>query len=192
MRVPQHVAHAIQGHIRQKKTIETRMTIRASEIKIEQMVEDFKSKRRAEQQHAQEQADLKQSKLDQEQARAAAHEWAEQCKKDHHDMMRRREQESAERNEELRLEAVAMKKAVDMARETQLEEDKTKIMLLKREFAERNAMYEKAKKKREAEEVCGRAEGRRVAGWITRPWEFGFRCGPRLSAFQCSLPGDTI
>jgi len=29
MRVPQHVAHAIQAHIRQKKTIETRMTIKA-------------------------------------------------------------------------------------------------------------------------------------------------------------------
>lgn len=153
MRIPQHVAHAIAGHIRQKKTNETRMAVKASEIKIEQMVEDFKYQRKIEIMKVQEQADLERSRAEKEAGIQASREWAEQCKADHHRMMKRREKESRDRNEELRTEAVEMKKAIDAARDSQLEEDKTKIMMLKQEFADRKAKYASVKAVREEEEA---------------------------------------
>lgn len=153
MRIPQHVAHAIAGHIRQKKTNETRMAVKASEIKIEHMVEDFKYRRKIEIMKAQEKADLERANYEKEQSIQASRDWAEQCKEDHHKMMRRREKESKDRNEELREEAIQMKIAVEAARDSQLEEDKTKIMMLKQEFADRKQKYGAAKAIREEEEA---------------------------------------
>jgi len=153
MRIPQHVAHAIAGHIRQKKTNETRMAVKTSEIKIEQMVEDFKYQRKIELMKMQEKEDLERSAAEKAASIEASRAWAEQCKDDHHKMMKRREDESRARNAQLREEAIEMKKAIDAARDSQLDEDKTKIMMLKQEFADRKSMYAKMKSVREEEEA---------------------------------------
>jgi len=158
MRIPQHVAHTIAAHIRHKKTNETKMAVKSSEIKIEHMVEDFKYRRKIEIMKAQEAADLERSRAEKEASIQAARDWAEQCKEDHHKMMRRREKESRDRNEQLREEAVKMKAAVEAARESQLEEDKTKIMMLKQEFADRKAQYAAQKAVREEEEAIQTAK----------------------------------
>jgi len=129
------------------------MAVKSSEIKIEQMVEDFQYQRKIEIMRAQEKADIERSKMEKEESVQASRNWAEQCKDDHHKMMKRREKESRDRNEQLRQEALVMKKAIDEARDSQLEEDKTKIMMLKQEFADRKAKYASMKSVREEEEA---------------------------------------
>jgi hypothetical protein len=118
-----------------------RFAVKLSEIKIEQMVEDFKYQRKIELMKVQETQDLARMKAEKEAGIAASRDWAEECKEDHRLMMERREQESKDRNDQLNKEALEMKAAIEAARETQLEEDKTKILLLKQEFADRKAKY---------------------------------------------------